>query len=92
MNRGEIAGKFSNGKSVVANNEQITEGIARGVAPAVYDAVSAAIRNNQSSGNGNGGQAPVVEVIIKCDSETLYRSVKKGEKTYSGRYRTVETI
>ncbi len=27
MNRGEIAGKFSNGKSVVANNQQITDGI-----------------------------------------------------------------
>lgn len=31
MNRGEIAGKFSNGKSVVANNQQITEGISEAV-------------------------------------------------------------
>ena len=31
MNQGEIAGKFSNGKSVVANNQQIVDGIAQGV-------------------------------------------------------------
>lgn len=44
MNRGEIAGKFSNGKSVVANNQQITQGIASAVGPAVYDAVSQAMK------------------------------------------------
>jgi len=35
MNRGEIAGKFNNGTSVVANNEQIIEGIKRGVMEAM---------------------------------------------------------
>ncbi len=49
MNRGEIAGKFSNGKGVVANNQQITNGIANAVGPAVYEAVVAAMR---ASGNG----------------------------------------
>lgn len=45
MNRGEMAGKFSNGKSVVANNEQITEGIKR----AVLSGMNEALANNQSN-------------------------------------------
>lgn len=43
MNRGEIAGKFSNGKGVVANNAQITTGIANAVGPSVYQAVKSAM-------------------------------------------------
>ena len=42
-NHGEIMGKFDNGKSVVANNKQITDGIAKAVGPAVYSAVSQAM-------------------------------------------------
>lgn len=44
MNRGEIAGKFSNGKGVVANNMQITTGISKAVGPAVYQATKAAMQ------------------------------------------------
>ncbi len=44
MNRGEIAGKFSNGKGVVANNKQITTGISNAVGPAVFQATKAAMR------------------------------------------------
>lgn len=43
MNRGEIAGKFSNGKGVVANNQQITTGIANAVGPSVFQAVKGAM-------------------------------------------------
>lgn len=39
-NQGEIMGKFDNGKSVVANNEQITAGIASGVRQAVDDVLA----------------------------------------------------
>lgn len=46
-NHGELVGKFSNGKTAVANNEQITQGIADAIYPAVYNAVSAAMRNNK---------------------------------------------
>ena len=42
-NHGELVGQFSNGRTAVANNEQITEGI--------YQAVRDAMRD--SSGNGN---------------------------------------
>lgn len=45
-NSNELVGRFSNGKTAVANNEQITEGIAN----AVYRAVSSAMRQNRGSG------------------------------------------
>ena len=48
---GEMMGKFDNGKSVVANNKQITTGISEAVAPAVYAA--------DKGGNQRG--------IIKCE-------------------------
>lgn len=46
MNRGEIAGKFSNGKGVVANNIQITKGISNAVGPSVYSAVKSAFSSS----------------------------------------------
>lgn len=68
MNRGEIAGKFNNGKSVVANNEQIIAGISEGV----YSAVVAAMRN---AGGSNGEQ----NVNVYLDGKQIYSSVKKTE-------------
>ena len=67
MNHGEIAGKFSNGKSVVANNQQIVEGIAAGV----YEAVVAAMNAT------NGHQDQNVNVYL--DGKQIYASVKKTE-------------
>jgi hypothetical protein len=67
MNHGEIAGKFNNGKSVVANNQQIVEGIAAGV----YEAVVAAM----NATNGHQGQ----NVNVYLDGKQIYASVKKTE-------------
>lgn len=67
MNHGEIAGKFNNGKSVVANNQQIVEGIAAGV----YEAVVAAMNAT------NGRQDQSVNVYL--DGKQIYASVKKTE-------------
>ena len=67
MNHGEIAGKFSNGKSVVANNEQIIAGISEGV----YSAVVAAM------GNGGGRESQNVNVYL--DGKQIYSSVKRTE-------------
>ena len=67
MNRGEIAGKFNNGKSVVANNEQIIAGISEGV----YSAVVAAMSETQ-----RGGEQPVV---VYLDGKQIYSSVKRTE-------------
>ena len=41
-NHGELVGQFSNGRTAVANNEQIIDGIRRGV----YEAVTSAMSNN----------------------------------------------
>ena len=67
MNRGEIAGKFNNGKSVVANNEQIIAGISEGV----YSAVVAAM--------GNGGSRESQNVNVYLDGKQIYSSVKRTE-------------
>jgi phage-related protein len=67
MNRGEIAGKFTNGKSVVANNEMIVEGISTGV----YQAVVAAMNATK----GSGEQA----VNVYLDGKQIYASIKKTE-------------
>ena len=67
MNRGEIAGKFNNGKSVVANNEQIIAGISEGV----YSAVVAAMAEYQG-----GGERPVV---VYLDGKQIYSSMKRTE-------------
>lgn len=50
-NHSEMVGKFSNGKTAVANNEQIVEGIKRGVSEAM----------NES--NGNGGGTWIIQVV-----------------------------
>ena len=78
--------------AVTQNYDSASPGIvSNSVFPAVYDAVSAAIRNNQPSGNGNaGGQAPVVEITLVCDSETIFKLARKGQMQYDGRYK-VET-
>ena len=68
MNRGEIAGKFNNGKSVVANNEQIIAGISEGV----YSAVMAAMSNSKGS---DGEQ----NINVYLDGKQIYSAVKKTE-------------
>ena len=42
-NHRELVGQFSNGRTAVANNQQITDGIAKAVYPAVYQAVKEAM-------------------------------------------------
>ena len=67
MNRGEIAGKFSNGKSVVANNQQIVEGIAAGV----YEAVVAAM--NATSGRQDQN------INVYLDGKQITAAVEKRQ-------------
>lgn len=66
-NHGEMIGKFSNGKTAVANNEQITQGIAR----AVYDAFTSAM------GDGRGDDKPIV---IMLDGKEVARSTTKYQR------------
>lgn len=75
MNRGEIAGKFNNGKSVVANNQQITQGIAQAVEPAVYNAMMNALSQNSNSGN--------VTVVLEGDTDKFFRAMQKKARDYT---------
>lgn len=76
MNRGEIAGKFSNGKGVVANNQQITTGIANAVGPAVYKAVLSAMAMGYDN-NGN------ITVVLEGDAKGLFKVVKQEAQKYT---------
>lgn len=67
MNQGEIAGKFNNGKSVVANNEQIISGISQGV----YDAFMKALSENDSD--------KAINVNVYLDSDQITSSVEKNK-------------
>lgn len=81
MNRGEIAGRFSNGKSVVANNQQIIEGIKQGVIEALLTADTR-----------SGGDSPVIEFTLKAGEDTLYRAVRRGEQKYNRRFSATATV
>lgn len=70
VNPYEIVGRMSNGKNVVANNEQIVEGIKQGV----YEAVTAA---NQS-GNNDGGTD--FEVKVYLDGKQITAMVEKNQR------------
>lgn len=74
MNRGEIAGKFSNGKSVVANNQQITQGIANAVEPAVYRAMVSALARGGSNGN--------VTIVLEGEAKGLFKAVQREANNY----------
>lgn len=76
-NSGEMVGQFSNGKTAVANNSQITEGIAMAVEPAVYRAVKSAMAT------GNSG-----DIVLKLDGKELARAnVGNNARALSSNYR-----
>lgn len=78
INHNELVGKFSNGRNVVANNQQITEGIKQ----AVMEGMAQVMMNYNAGGNS----APIIENVFKCDSETLYRMTQVGKAKHGQRY------
>lgn len=78
INHNELVGKFSNGRNVVANNQQITEGIKQ----AVMEGMAQVMMNYNAGGN----PAPIIENVFKCDSETLYRMTQVGKAKHGQRY------
>jgi len=78
INHNELVGKFSNGRNVVANNQQITEGIKQ----AVMEGMAQVTMNSNTGGNS----APIIENVFKCDSETLYRMTQVGKAKHGQRY------
>lgn len=77
----EMVGSIGH-RSAVANNDQIVTAVSAGVADAVANVMMA------FSGQA-GTEAPVVELTIKSDSETLYRTVQKGKQKHDRRYHVV---
>lgn len=79
-NSTEMVGRFANGRTAVANNEQIIAGIEGGVARGMAQAI-------MSTANATGGtNGQPVQVVISVDSETLYRATLRGESKYNNRY------
>lgn len=68
MNHGEMAGQFNNGQTIVANNQQIVQGISEGV----YSAVVAAM------GQGSGDKDNTFNVYISGKQVTA--AVEKVQK------------
>ncbi len=66
-NHKELVGKFANGKTAVANNEQIIEGIKAGVYSAVVDALQTVPQNSG-----------VAEIIVRTDESTIVNTAIKG--------------
>lgn len=79
INHNELVGKFSNGRNVVANNQQITDGIR----DAVLEGMTQALMNSNAGGNS---APPIIENVFKCDSETLYRMTQVGKAKHGQRY------
>lgn len=80
----ELVGKMGN-KTTVANQQQITEGIANGVYEAVVNAMSSL------NGNSNSGEM-YNEITIVVDSEKVFKLVQKGQKSHNRRYKTVVPV
>ena len=76
-NRGELVGEFSNGRTAVANNDQITKGIADAVYPAVYNAVVTAMSTSSSNQN--------VNVTLQGDVNKIFRAVQDESRSYTRR-------
>lgn len=67
MNRGEIAGRFDNGKSVVANNQQISDGFAKAITATLAPAIKSAVKQGVTEASGNGSQ----DINVYLDGKQL---------------------
>lgn len=72
-NHSELVGKFSNGRTAVANNDQITKGIAEAVRPAVYEAMTSALREGGMSANFK----------VEGDPNGIFRVVQQKANQYT---------
>lgn len=67
-NHSELVGQFSGGQTAVANNEQIIQGIERGV----YNAMTSALANN----NGNGSR----DIRVYLDGKEIGAATRRYER------------
>lgn len=78
-----MIGKMGN-RNVVANNQQITDGIKE----AVIDAMMEVYIATQSNGVDSNGTIPyIINAVLKTeDNEVLARAVEKGQASRSSRF------
>jgi phage-related protein len=90
-NNGLLGGGEAGPEAIVGVNSLSTM-IQRSVTSAFggYSMASAVESGVRSAMQGNGNTAPIVDVTLQCDAETLYRMVKQGQESYNGRYHIVE--
>ena len=69
-NSRELIGQFSNGKTAVANNEQIIEGIKRGVMEA----------NMETGGNGGDWTIQIVDTDGRVKAETIITATERRNR------------
>ena len=74
-NSSELVGRFTNGRTAVANNAMIVDGIQAGV----YNAMMSAMSNNT-----NGSQYISNEIVV--DGEVIARSITKAQDKINRRY------
>ena len=72
-NHSELVGKFSNGKTAVANNQQITDGIEE----AAYRGFMRAMGNSSNTSN--------VNITLEGDAQGLFKVVKQEANNYQRR-------
>ena len=71
-NHNELVGKFSNGKTAVANNDQITQGIKQ----AVIEGMSEVFANaNIGQQNGN--------IVVQIDGQEVFRTTQRYANQYT---------
>lgn len=78
-NHGELVGQFSNGKTAVANNEQIIAGIQGGVTRAIVQYLPEIIRDAVSAADTGGGD-------IYIGDEQIARAANRGNRKIDKRY------
>ena len=78
-NHNELIGQFSNGKTAVANNEQIVSGIQNGV----YGAMS---ESNALLMEQNALLQAILEKETGINANDIFRSVQKSASNYSKQY------
>jgi len=78
MNQGEMAGKFSNGTSVVANNQMITDSISSAVERAIVQQLPGIIESAVSRADTGGD--------VYIGDEQIYMASKRGEARANKRY------
>ena len=82
-NHGELVGKFSNGRTAVANNEQITQGIKE----AVIEGMSIVM----ASYNGNG-EPITIETHVEMDGRTIVKQTDKVQSRKGFNFKNPQTI